>query len=197
MSQLIVARRRHGAPRMRDSFVRAADTPSLGQTNRFGRVWMVAGRIAFASAIIVGILAMHSFLSPSSQASPMTNPHSVASAPSEMSTQSEVSTALHHGSDTSDTAVSGAIILVTDCAGCSEDTSMAAMLCILALLTAALMLLAPRLTGRWHRQLWLLLHRSFSASTQYVKVSLALTPLGGRHSRENVHYGKDTSGVHS
>ncbi len=49
---------------------------------------------------------------------------------------------------------------------------MAAMLCILALLTAALMLLAPRLTGRWHRQLWLLLHRSFSASTQYVKVSL-------------------------
>ncbi|GAB3129444.1 hypothetical protein GCM10027056_31480 [Glaciibacter psychrotolerans] len=124
-------------------------------------------RVALAIGIIVGILAMHSFLAPAPQANA-----TMAGAISEASAQPEVSAALHHVVAASAVVTSGVANFAKDCAGCAGDLSMATMLCILALLTVALMLFAPRLMGRWHRQLWSLLLRLFSGPARYIAVVL-------------------------
>lgn len=118
----------------------------MGLADRFSRALQATVLVALAVAVIVGILAMHFVASPASHSAPaMQATHSAVSAESHPSTA----------------------VVMTDCAGCTEDMTMVMMWCILALLTAALLLLAPWRARRWHRQL-LLLHSSASTGIQRV-----------------------------
>ena len=168
MAQLIVARPSHGAPSMRGRSVHAGAKNDTARANRTSSIWILVARVALALSIIAGVVAMHSFLTPAAQTST-----TMASAISEVSAQTEMNAALHHIVSASAIVVPGAAVVASDCAGCVGDMSMAAMLCILALLTVALMLFAPRLMGRWRRRVWLLLHRTLTASARYLAVLLA------------------------
>lgn len=88
--------------------------------------------VVLAVAVIIGILAMHSFASPAS--------HSETG----MSATSSTSTAASHHETTGAFAASS-----PDCVGCGEDASMAVMWCVLALLTMTLLLVAPKLVKEW------------------------------------------------
>ncbi len=122
----------------------------------------VVARLALAGAIIVGILTMHSFLTVGSQAHPAApSRHSV------LSTQLAASTVPHHVVALAVSPEPDEADVVLDCAACAGGMSMAAMLCTMALLSAALMLGAPGLRGRRHRPFLLLVHRAFSASARY------------------------------
>jgi hypothetical protein len=105
--------------------------------------------LAVTVAVIIGILAMHSF----SSATPYTN--TVMTADSRT-----ISVGSHHEPLEVATAISG-----PDCIGCSDDMSMALMWCVFALLTASLLLAAPRQMTGWPRQASRLL--CFAASPQH------------------------------
>lgn len=97
--------------------------------------------IILTTAIIFGMLAMHSFASPSSHSGmPINAEHSMVSAESEQSAATPAS----------------------DCAGCTDDMSMSTMGCVLALLTATLLLIAPRSIKLWRRRVRRLLPPSES-----------------------------------
>ena len=127
----------------------------------------VVARLALAGALIVGILARHSFLSVGSQA------HQAApSTHSVLSTQLAASTVPHHVVALAVAPAPDAADAALDCAACAGGMSMTAMLCTMALLSAALVLGASSLRGRRHRPFLLLVHRAFSASARYSAVSV-------------------------
>lgn len=86
--------------------------------------------IAVAAAIIVGLLAMHSFNNHTGPGEPTGQMHHANSA------------ALHNDAAASD----GAAQPIADggCSGCGDHTSMIVMTCILAVLAVALLVLRPR-----------------------------------------------------
>lgn len=173
MPKLLVARRSHCAPRMRESFVQPGVRHAIPRVSRAGLAGTLVVRVALAIAIIVGVLAMHSFLSPAPQANTtMASGISEVTVLPQKGAQPETSAALHHVVAVSAVVVSGAAAFATDCAGCAGDMSLAAMLCVLALLTVALMLFAPRLVENGHRPLWLALHRLCSSAARYLAVVL-------------------------
>ncbi|WP_341951971.1 DUF6153 family protein [Salinibacterium sp. TMP30] len=148
MSQVIAARYFRGAEHVRElraMFERNSASPRPGSLNRALRTSIL---LILTVAVIIGILAMHSFAS----ATPHTN--TVMTADS-----ATMSAGSHHEPLEVANAISG-----PDCLGCSEDMSMALMWCVFALLTASLLLAAPRLLTGWPRQATRLL--SFAASPQ-------------------------------
>lgn len=88
--------------------------------------------VVLAVAVIVGILAMHSFASPAS--------HSDIGMSASSSAASVVS---HHTEEGVSVAAS------PDCVGCGEETSMALMWCVFVLLAATLLMTAPKLVRGW------------------------------------------------
>jgi len=96
------------------------------------RAWQLVTMACLALAVITGIVAMHSLVSPTS--------HSDLAMSATMST----------GNSAADhSAQIAAAVTSPDCVGCGDDASMALMWCVLALLTAALLLAAPKLVRGW------------------------------------------------
>lgn len=110
--------------------------------------------VALAVAVIVGILAMHSFASPAS--------HSEMGMPADSSTASVAS---HHAEEGVFAAAS------PDCLGCGEETSMALMWCVFALLAVTLLMTAPKLVKGWVG----VASRQFSITTSELR-SVGLIP---------------------
>ncbi|WP_010204368.1 DUF6153 family protein [Salinibacterium sp. PAMC 21357] len=94
--------------------------------------WQLVAMACLALALITGIVAMHSLVSPTS--------HSDMGMSAAMSTGS--STAEH-------STMIASVVSSPDCVGCGDDASMVLMWCVLALLTVSLLLAAPRLVRGW------------------------------------------------
>ncbi len=138
--------------RVSDRLLSSASAAFPRRAAQFNGLWSGVLVAALALAVIVGILTMHFVASPVS--------HSGAAA---TTTLSLVSDAPHHAVP----------VAMTDCAGCTDDMPMAMMWCILALLTAALLLLAPWRVRREYRRLHRR-HRSGPAGLR--RIMLFLSP---------------------
>jgi hypothetical protein len=136
MSQVIAARYFRSAEyvhELRAMFERNSASP---RPRSLSRALGTSILLALTLAVIIGILAMHSFSS--------ATPHTTTAMTADSSTMTVGSP--HEPFEVA-TAISG-----SDCIGCSEDMSMALMWCVFALLTASLLLAAPRLMTGWHRE---------------------------------------------
>lgn len=127
-----------------------------------GTVWKAAVLVVLAVALIVGILAMHSFASTAS--------HSEMGMPTESSTA-----AVGSPHDTAGVFAASS----PDCVGCGEDASMTIMWCVLALLTATLLLVASKLAKGWVGVAWrhLLTARPILTVVGFVPLPPSLTVL--------------------
>lgn len=103
--------------------------------NLLSPVWRATIQVTLTLAVIVGILAMHLFASPSPHAGSVTAGNS-----------STTSVASHHAVDVA------AIGSDSDCVDCGDEASMTLMWCVLALLTVTLLLTAPKSTNGRSRQ---------------------------------------------
>jgi len=98
--------------------------------------WRLATMACLALALIAGIVAMHSLVTPTAH--------------SDLAMSATMSTTMSTGSGAADdSAQIGSVASSPDCVGCGEDASMALMWCVLALLTASLLLAAPKLVRGW------------------------------------------------
>ncbi|MGV8858286.1 DUF6153 family protein [Rhodoglobus sp.] len=97
-----------------------------------GETWRFVAMACLALALITGIVAMHSLVSPSS--------HS----------ESAMAATMSMGSATVEEAtLITSTLTAVDCSGCGDDASMVLMWCVLALLTVSLLFAAPRLVPGW------------------------------------------------
>jgi hypothetical protein len=134
----------------------SASRPSGGVAlpSLISAVWKATVLVVLAVAVIIGILAMHSFTSPAS--------HSDMGMPADSST---ASVAPHHAEEGVFAAAS------PDCLGCGEETSMALMWCVFALLAVTLLMTAPKLVKGWVG----VASRQFSITTSELR-SVGLIP---------------------
>lgn len=140
--------------------------PGLSRGVTVPRLAITVGKatvlVVLAVALIAGILAMHSFASPAS--------HSDMGMPTESSTA-----AVGSPHDTAGVFAASS----PDCVGCGEDASMTIMWCVLALLTATLLLVASKLAKGWVGVAWrhLLTARPILTVVGFVPLPPSLTVL--------------------
>lgn len=119
---------------------RRAEVPSFPQArsplalllHKMGKLAIV---VSFAAAVIIGILAMHLFASPASHG--------------DMGMSVEVSTASMDANHATAGSFDHSVIPIAECLTCGEESSAELMWCVLALLTTALLLAAPRMLRGW------------------------------------------------
>ncbi|QYH35016.1 DUF6153 family protein [Salinibacterium sp. M195] len=117
--------------------------------------WQLVAMACLALALIAGIVAMHSLVSPTSH--------------SDMAMSASMST----GSSAADhSAQIGSVTSSPDCVGCGDDASLALMWCVLALLTVSLLLAAPKLLRGWGQYI----EQRLIAPTPFPRRALAVPP---------------------
>ncbi|MGV8913380.1 MAG: hypothetical protein ACOH14_12275 [Rhodoglobus sp.] len=114
--------------------VDAAPRPHAGSSlsRLVQAAWRLIAMASLALALITGIVAMHSLVSPTS--------HSDMAMSAAMSTGTS---AAEHST------MIASVVSSPDCVGCGDDASMVLMWCVLALLTVSLLLAAPKLVRGW------------------------------------------------